>query len=54
MFKFTTFYCFFGFYDLQESLAFMFEMASLREDALREYDELDQIYTEIGELVHDR
>jgi hypothetical protein len=33
---------------LQESLAFMFEMANLREDALREYDELEQIYSETG------
>lgn len=34
---------------VQESLAFMFEMANLREDALREYDELEQIYSETGE-----
>lgn len=27
----------------------MFEMANLREDALREYDELEQIYSETGE-----
>ena len=33
---------------MQESLAFMFEMANLREDALREYDELEQIYSETG------
>jgi len=26
----------------------MFEMANLREDALREYDELEQIYSETG------
>ena len=26
----------------------MFEMANLQEDALREYDELEQIYTETG------
>lgn len=32
----------------QESLAIMFEMAHLTEDALREYDEVEQIYLEIG------
>ena len=29
----------------------MFEMASLQEDALREYDELEQIYLEIGNIT---
>jgi hypothetical protein len=33
---------------IQESLAIMFEMAHLTEDALREYDEVEQIYLEIG------
>lgn len=32
----------------QESLAFMFEMAHLHEDALREYDELELCYIETG------
>lgn len=32
----------------QESLAFMFEMAHLYEDALREYDELELCYLETG------
>ena len=32
----------------QESLAFMFEMAQLHEDALREYDELELCYIESG------
>lgn len=33
---------------LQESLAFMFEIAHLHEDALREYDELELCYLETG------
>jgi hypothetical protein len=33
----------------QESLAFLFEMAHLYEDALREYDELELCYLETGE-----
>lgn len=32
----------------QESLAFMFEMAHLHEDSLREYDELEICYLETG------
>jgi hypothetical protein len=32
----------------QESLAFIFEMAHLHEDALREYDELELCYLETG------
>lgn len=38
------------FYSLcsQESLAFMFEMAHLHEDSLREYDELELCYLETG------
>lgn len=32
----------------QESLAFMFEMAHLHEDSLREYDELELCYLETG------
>jgi hypothetical protein len=35
----------------QESLAFMFEMAHLYEDALREYDELELCYLETGKHV---
>ncbi|KAL3695593.1 hypothetical protein R1sor_009669 [Riccia sorocarpa] len=35
------------FFVMKESLAIMFEMAHLLEDALREYDELEQIYLEI-------
>lgn len=34
----------------QESLAFMFEMAHLHEDSLREYDELELCYLETGFL----
>jgi hypothetical protein len=30
----------------------MFEMAQLQEDALREYDELEQIYLEIGNITN--
>lgn len=42
--------CFFITFSLhvQESLAFMFEMAHLHEDALREYDELELCYSETG------
>ncbi|KAL2642198.1 hypothetical protein R1flu_009785 [Riccia fluitans] len=36
-----------NFFVVKESLAIMFEMAHLLEDALREYDELEQIYLEI-------
>ncbi|CAK9206283.1 unnamed protein product [Sphagnum troendelagicum] len=36
-----------NFFIVKERLAFMFEMAQLQEDALREYDELEQIYLEI-------
>lgn len=35
----------------QESLAFIFEMAHLYEDALREYDELELCYLETGKHV---
>ncbi|KAF7836757.1 trafficking protein particle complex II-specific subunit 130-like protein [Senna tora] len=35
-----------NFFILKESLAFMFEMANLHEDALREYDELELCYLE--------
>jgi hypothetical protein len=35
-----------NFFTMKESLALMFEMANLREDALREYDQLEQIYSE--------
>lgn len=36
---------------LQESLAFIFEMAHLHEDALREYDELELCYLETGTFL---
>jgi hypothetical protein len=36
------------FNDVQESLAFMFEMSNLHEDSLREYDELELCYSESG------
>ncbi|KAG0578331.1 hypothetical protein KC19_4G014800 [Ceratodon purpureus] len=41
-----------NFFTVKESLAFMFEMANLREDALREYDELEQIYSETVNAPH--
>ncbi|GMP65706.1 hypothetical protein CsSME_00026390 [Camellia sinensis var. sinensis] len=37
-----------NFFILKESLAFMFEMAHLHEDSLREYDELELCYLETG------
>jgi len=45
--RFLPTWSFCNFLIIKESLAFMFEMASLQEDALREYDELEQIYLEI-------
>ncbi|KAF6138182.1 hypothetical protein GIB67_011022 [Kingdonia uniflora] len=41
-----------NFFILKESLAFMFEMAHLHEDALREYDELELCYLEAGILIN--
>lgn len=45
--RFSQAWNFCNFFILKESLAFMFEMAQLQEDALREFDELDQCYMEL-------
>lgn len=44
--RFMPVWNFCNFFILKESLAFMFEMAHLYEDALREYDELELCYLE--------
>ncbi|XVF70367.1 hypothetical protein PTKIN_Ptkin11bG0156300 [Pterospermum kingtungense] len=44
--RFMPIWNFCNFFILKESLAFMFEMAHLYEDALREYDELELCYLE--------
>ncbi|GLT83383.1 hypothetical protein SLE2022_016760 [Rubroshorea leprosula] len=44
--RFMPVWNFCNFFILKESLAFMFEMANLHEDALREYDELELCYQE--------
>ncbi|KAH9802801.1 Trafficking protein particle complex II-specific subunit 130-like [Citrus sinensis] len=44
--RFMPVWNFCNFFILKESLAFMFEMAHLHEDALREYDELELCYLE--------
>ncbi|XP_039029617.1 trafficking protein particle complex II-specific subunit 130 homolog [Hibiscus syriacus] len=44
--RFMPIWNFCNFFILKESLAFMFEMAQLHEDALREYDELELCYME--------
>ncbi|KAI0524933.1 hypothetical protein KFK09_004323 [Dendrobium nobile] len=44
--RFMPVWSFCNFFILKESLAFMFEMAHLFEDALREYDELELCYLE--------
>ncbi|XP_068639813.1 trafficking protein particle complex II-specific subunit 130 homolog [Aristolochia californica] len=44
--RFMPVWSFCNFFILKESLAFMFEMAHLHEDALREYDELELCYLE--------
>ncbi|WOL15818.1 trafficking protein particle complex II-specific subunit [Canna indica] len=44
--RFMPIWNFCNFFILKESLAFMFEMAHLNEDSLREYDELELCYTE--------
>lgn len=44
--RFMPVWNFCNFFILKESLAFMFEMAHLHEDALREYDELELCYSE--------
>ncbi|XP_076905262.1 trafficking protein particle complex II-specific subunit 130 homolog [Bidens hawaiensis] len=44
--RFKPVWSFCNFFILKESLAFMFEMAHLHEDSLREYDELELCYLE--------
>ncbi|PKA56798.1 hypothetical protein AXF42_Ash002101 [Apostasia shenzhenica] len=44
--RFMPVWSFCNFFILKESLAFMFEIAHLHEDALREYDELELCYLE--------
>jgi len=44
--RFTPVWNFCNFFILKESLAFMFEMSHLHDDALREYDELELCYLE--------
>ncbi|KAG9145490.1 hypothetical protein Leryth_019831 [Lithospermum erythrorhizon] len=44
--RFMPIWSFCNFFILKESLAFMFEIAYLHEDALREYDELELCYSE--------
>lgn len=44
--RFMPVWSFCNFFILKESLAFMFEMAHLHEDSLREYDELELCYLE--------
>ncbi|XP_007021308.2 PREDICTED: trafficking protein particle complex II-specific subunit 130 homolog [Theobroma cacao] len=44
--RFMPIWNFCNFFILKESLAFMFEMAHLHDDALREYDELELCYLE--------
>ncbi|XP_077243239.1 CLUB isoform X2 [Tasmannia lanceolata] len=44
--RFMPVWSFCNFFILKESLAFMFEVAHLHEDALREYDELELCYLE--------
>ncbi|CAN1839566.1 Trafficking protein particle complex II-specific subunit 130 homolog, partial [Linum perenne] len=44
--RFMPVWNFCNFFILKESLAFMFEMAHLHEDAMREYDELELCYLE--------
>ncbi|KNA16796.1 hypothetical protein SOVF_085990 [Spinacia oleracea] len=44
--RFMPIWNFCNFFILKESLAFMFEMAHLHEDSLREYDELELCYME--------
>ncbi|KAG8658031.1 trafficking protein particle complex II-specific subunit 130 homolog isoform X1 [Manihot esculenta] len=50
--RFMPVWNFCNFFILKESLAFMFEMAYLHEDALREYDELELCYLETGTKVN--
>ncbi|KAJ4845232.1 hypothetical protein Tsubulata_003832 [Turnera subulata] len=49
--RFMPIWNFCNFFILKESLAFMFEMTHLFEDALREYDELELCYLETVNMV---
>ncbi|KAD4178945.1 hypothetical protein E3N88_27536 [Mikania micrantha] len=49
--RFKPVWSFCNFFILKESLAFMFEMAHLHEDSLREYDELELCYLETVNIV---
>ncbi|CAL1408219.1 unnamed protein product [Linum trigynum] len=49
--RFMPIWNFCNFFILKESLAFMFEMAHLYEDALREYDELELCYLETVNMI---
>ncbi|KAG6689380.1 hypothetical protein I3843_11G169700 [Carya illinoinensis] len=49
--RFMPVWNFCNFFILKESLAFMFEMAHLFEDALREYDELELCYLETVNMI---
>ncbi|KAL2944197.1 hypothetical protein RDABS01_032544 [Bienertia sinuspersici] len=48
--RFMPIWNFCNFFILKESLAFMFEMAHLHEDSLREYDELELCYLETANV----
>lgn len=52
--RFMPIWNFCNFFILKESLAFMFEMTSLYEDALREYDELELCYLETVNMTTKR
>lgn len=49
--RFMPIWNFCNFFILKESLAFIFEMAQLHEDALREYDELELCYLETANMT---
>ncbi|CDY28769.1 BnaA02g09610D [Brassica napus] len=49
--RFMPIWNFCNFFILKESLAFIFEIAHLHEDALREYDELELCYLETGSFL---
>ncbi|CAM6089694.1 unnamed protein product [Calypogeia fissa] len=53
-YRFMPAWNFSNFFVVKESLAIMFEMAHLTEDALREYDEVEQIYLEIVNAPHSK
>ncbi|XP_031121150.1 trafficking protein particle complex II-specific subunit 130 homolog isoform X2 [Ipomoea triloba] len=52
--RFMPVWNFCNFFILKESLAFMFEIAHLHEDALREYDELELCYLETVNMIRKR